>query len=356
MHYRMAIYSLMEQKLGVDFYFGDGRPGDIQKINYDYLKNFKYELRNIVLKEPVYWQKGAISLAFKPYDVYITPGDIWCITTWITSLLCRMRGKRVYFWTHGWYGKERLFKKIIKKIFFKIPNGCFLYGEYAKLLMLKNGYRKEKLSVIYNSLNYDVQCKLRNQLKRTFVFHDYFGNSNQTLLFIGRLTKIKRLELLILAVSELKKQGREFNLILIGDGLMKTELELLTQREKIENNVWFYGECYDEKELSNIIYNSDLCVSPGNVGLTAIHVMSFGIPVITHNNFPYQMPEFEAILPGKTGDFFEFGNLTSLVNTLKGWFDRGYDKYEIQNNCYRIIDEKYNPYRQIEIINKVVNS
>lgn len=166
----------------------------------------------------------------------------------------------------GWYGKERLFKKIIKKIFFKIPNGCFLYGEYAKLLMLKNGYRKEKLSVIYNSLNYDVQCKLRNQLKRTFVFHDYFGNSNQTLLFIGRLTKIKRLELLILAVSELKKQGREFNLILIGDGLMKTELELLTQREKIENNVWFYGECYDEKELSNIIYNSDLCVSPGNVG------------------------------------------------------------------------------------------
>jgi len=52
----------------------------------------------------------------------------------------------------------------------------------------------------------------------------------------------------------------------------------------------------------------------------------------------------------------EIDNLTSLVNTLKGWFDRGYDKYEIQNNCYRIIDEKYNPYRQIEIINKVVNS
>lgn len=354
-HYRMAIYLLMEQKLNVDFYFGDCRPGDIKKIEKGSLNNCKNELKNFVLKEPVYWQIGAISLAFKPYDVYLTPGDIWCISTWIVSLLCRIRGKKVYFWTHGWYGKENYLTKIIKKIFLRIPNGCFLYGEYAKQLMIANGFRDEKLSVIYNSLNYEEQYKLRGKLDNSLTLFNHFGNINQTLLFIGRLTKVKKLELLILAISELKKQGRNFNLVLIGDGEMKAELEQLTLKENINENVWFYGECYDEKELSDIIYNSDLCISPGNVGLTAIHAMSFGTPVITHNNFPYQMPEFEAVLPGKTGDFFEYDNLESLVNTIKRWFDKGHDRSEIRNNCYRIIDEKYNPFKQIEVIKNAIN-
>ena len=44
-------------------------------------------------------------------------------------------------------------------------------------------------------------------------------------------------------------------------------------------------------------------VSPGNVGLTAIHSLSYGTPVLTHNNFNNQMPEVESIQPGFNGYF-----------------------------------------------------
>lgn len=74
-------------------------------------------------------------------------------------------------------------------------------------------------------------------------------------------------------------------------------------RERVDKNVWFYGSCYDEQTNAELIYNADMCVAPGNVGLTAIHAMTFGCPVITHSDFKWQMPEFEAIHPGKTGDF-----------------------------------------------------
>lgn len=57
---------------------------------------------------------------------------------------------------------------------------------------------------------------------------------------------------------------------------------------------------------AEFIYNADLCVSPGNVGLTAMHSLVFGCPVITHNCFEWQMPEFEAIQPGITGDFLRW--------------------------------------------------
>ena len=72
----------------------------------------------------------------------------------------------------------------------------------------------------------------------------------------------------------------------------------------MEGNCIFYGATYDEKELSKLIYMSDLTVSPGNIGLTAIHSLSYGTPVCSHSNFNNQMPESEAIINFENGFFF----------------------------------------------------
>ena len=49
---------------------------------------------------------------------------------------------------------------------------------------------------------------------------------------------------------------------------------------------------------------SDLTVSPGNIGLTAIHSLSYGTPVCSHSNFNNQMPESEAIINFEKWFFF----------------------------------------------------
>lgn len=48
-------------------------------------------------------------------------------------------------------------------------------------------------------------------------------------------------------------------------------------RERVDKNVWFYGSCYDEQTNAELIYNADMCVAPGNVGLTAIHAMTLDV-------------------------------------------------------------------------------
>ena len=121
------------------------------------------------------------------------------------------------------------------------------------------------------------------------------------------------------------------------------------------NNEWFYGECYDEILISELIYNADLCVSPGNVGLTVIHSLSFGTPVITHNNFSNQMPEFEAIEQGVTGDFFEENSIESLEQIITKWLSFNPSKTEeMINRCYEIVDIKYNPNYQMSILSNVL--
>lgn len=160
--------------------------------------------------------------------------------------------------------------------------------------------------------------------------------------------------MILRAMSLLHDKGIKVNMTYVGDGPKKVELEALAKEQGLQENVWFYGPCYDEKQIAQIIYNADLCVSPGDVGLTAMHAMTFGTPVISHNNFCHQMPEFEAIEEGKTGAFFEEDNEESLADSIQAWLTNRLNRDQIRQNCYNIIDNKYNPHLQVEMIQKVI--
>ena len=149
-------------------------------------------------------------------------------------------------------------------------------------------------------------------------------------------------------------RNQPLNLIFIGKGEEQEKLQKMVDNLNIESYVWFYGASYDEKELSNLIYNADICVAPGNVGLTAIHSLVYGCPVITHDNFKEQMPEFEAIQKNVTGDFFKQGDVNSLYNVVHSWIKNHTNREDIRKMAYREIDLNWNPYVQLQVINEML--
>ena len=355
-HYRKGIFLLMEEELNCDFYFGD-KMADVKKLDYVLLRNFRKELSSKKIFAAIYWQPGAIQLIFKKqYSKYILLGEYYCFSTWLILILKYFTRKKVYLWSHGCYGNEGFLKRFIKKIFFNLSDGLFLYGNYARDLMVEEGYNRKMLHVIFNSLDYSKQIEVREKLNKNSVFEDHFNNDFPNLVFIGRLTKVKKLRLLLLAQRQLFDSGFNCNVLYIGDGDQKTELITLSNELGLNNNIWFYGNSYSEDVIGNFIYNADVCISPGNVGLTAIHSMVYGTPVITHGNFTNQMPEFEAIIRGKTGDFFIENELNSLTLKIKEWFSINKDnREEIRNFCFSQIDNYYNPNFQIDKIKKILN-
>ncbi|TDD76989.1 glycosyltransferase [Flavobacterium caseinilyticum] len=352
-HYRTAIFTLLDKELEVDFYFGNKMDG-IKKMDYTLLSNFKRELTNVKLFSTIYWQRGAVSLFFKNYTQYVILGEYYCLSTWCMLLLSKFSNKKIYLWTHGWYGNESFIKKVVKKVFFNLSDGLFLYGDYAKKLMIKEGFRAENLHVIYNSLNYSNQLSVREKLHKTDIYSNYFKNDYPILIFIGRLSRGKKLEQLINAFKYLKEDGILINLVFVGTG---TEDERLREKTKSMNNsVWFYGSCYDEEKIGELIYNAAICISPGNVGLTAMHSLVYGTPVITHSDFSSQMPEFEAINENVSGTFFIKDNETDLANKIKAWFSESKEREKTRLDCFQIIDEKYNPRFQLEVIKRVLTN
>jgi len=358
--YRLFVWEKMNGIDGFEFDFFLENENNLNNIKYipksilD--ESFSwYKVKNRYYKGICFWQTNVFKTAFKKYDALIMSGNMRCFSTWLTALTARLMGKRVYFWSHGIYGKESPVLLLLKRIFFSIPNGNFFYGEKALERALNLGFDENKNHVIYNSLDYDTHKSKRNKLVFSNVYKNHFENDNAVLLFIGRLTPQKKLNQFLEAVKNIETDQQNINIVFIGDGTQKENLE--NQAGSLDLNTWFYGECYSEDELSNLIYEADICISPGNVGLTVIHSLSYGTPVITHSDFAFQMPEAEAILPKINGDFFIRDSVSDLSKTIADWLSNDtLSRNQIRENCYRIIDDKYNPYFQANLIKDVISN
>lgn len=356
--YRGPIYELMDREFDVDWYFCGNAKRPLKLYDYSLLKKCDLSLKEEKVIGPIVKFKGIKRIPFVDYDYVICPLGIRNLSLWWLTSSRRKNngGAKVLFWAHGWYGSEHGFQAFLKKTFIKRFDGMLLYGEYAKAMLQQKGFDGSIIHVLYNSLDYDTQLNIRKCLRTSLIYQEHFNNKNRNIVFIGRLIEDKKFSLLIEAVVKLKKSGFFVNVTFIGDGEERACMEKLVKEKGIEKQVWFYGACYDEQINAELIYNADLCVSPGKIGLTAIHVLMFGCPAITCDDFTVRAPEFEAIKPGVTGDFFKADDSNSLADIIRKWLtDHTDDREAIRNNCFNEIDKKWNTHYQIKVLKDVFN-
>ncbi|MBQ2210720.1 MAG: glycosyltransferase [Prevotella sp.] len=354
-HYRLPIFTKMAEEFSCSFFLGDKLDTEIKTFEYSNLPGFKKELTNIFFHN-FYWQSGSVKLIFLPYKYYILDGEPYCLSSWIILLLAKLCGKETIAWTHGWYGRESVIKKVIKKVFYKLHSRLLIYSDYAIRLMEDVGIPSEKMFCIANSLDSYKEKGIRDTLQVTDIYQQHFHNESPTIIYCGRIQKRKKLEILIDCIEQLKAEGHRVNVIMVGEDVDNVNIEAYAEEHRVGGQVWMYGPCYDDNILAELFYNASVCVSPGNVGLTAIHSLSFGCPVITHGDFPYQMPEFEAIKPGVTGDFYERGSITDLKNKIKKWITiSAPEREKTRMEAFKEIDTKWNIDYQINILKKVLS-
>lgn len=349
-HYRLFIFKKINEQFEADFYFGNLPNSSIKKLDYKALRSFKREFVTIKLHS-FYWYKDSIALIFKPYDKYVLTGDPYILSNWIILILAKIFNKKTILWTHGWYGRESKIKKIIKKMYFGLATKILLYNEKSKFLMLNEGFQENKLIPIYNSLDYDKQKVIRDSLQKQNIYFNYFKNDSPVLIYIGRIQKSKKIHLLLESIYKFKIQGIIYNLIIVGGCSDDLSINEIIDNLGVKSQVWLYGPSYDEEKNAELIFNANLCVSPGNVGLTAIHSLMYGTPVLTHNNFQNQGPEWECIIEGVNGGFFNENDVNDLMGKINYYIQHPINKEE----CYKVIEQKWNPHNQMNILKEVLN-
>ena len=317
-------------------------------------KDKLHNIKNVLINKNIIWQRGIINIILnQEFDSVILLGDMKILSNWIAILLCKLRGKKISLWTHGVYGNENFFKMQLRIFFLSLADQIFLYENRAKNILLKKGFSENKLKVVYNSINLDEQTKAYKKHLTSINKNEH--NKIFNIIFFGRLTRIKRVDILINALTKLNSKDLSYKLSIIGDGPEKNNLLKIVKSLNAEKYISFYNATYTEDEIAKFFLNSDLLVSPGNVGLNAVHSLSYGTPVITHNKFENQMPEHEIIIESFNGLFFEYNNQESLAYKIQHWFSNHHNKRSREELRNQLI-KTYNPKFQTEIFENSLNN
>jgi glycosyltransferase involved in cell wall biosynthesis len=357
-HYRKALYEDLMHREECEFWLVAPAQAIEQLETIPYPNGWRWiDAPQRKLLGNISWQWGAIKAGFsRQFDTIIIMAIPHNLGNWGCALAARLTGKRLLLWTHGYSSKKHGLKRLLHKSLYRLAHGFLLYGHTGKCRCINAGFSPDRCHVIYNSLDLEQQKYERNRLRESDIVRtreEFFGDARIPMMTcITRMRPMRRLHILLEAHKLLLDRGLDVGMLLIGDGPIQSTLEAQADRLGIRNRIIFYGACYEEETLARLLSACDVCVSPGNIGLTAMHSLVYGVPVITHDDLQQQAPESEAIIPGKTGDFFRIDDPIDLADVLQRWLTKHSAKRKIQENCKTILDRFYTPQLQAELITR----
>ena len=134
------------------------------------------------------------------------------------------------------------------------------------------------------------------------------------ILYLGRLDKLKGIDILIQAFSKLPKELNQYKLIIAGKKTAyQKELEEIIKKEKIEDKVIFKG-FVEEKDKISMYHDASLFVNPvkymGGVSITVFESLLSQTPIIV-------TPESgELVKKIGAGSLVEYGDINSLKDEI----------------------------------------
>ncbi len=357
-HYREPVLRALFASTDYDYWMVGDRvdPNDtgIRSAQIIDHPHFVYARSHFVKKRYLF-QEGVLRFALrKDIDAIIYLADAQFVTTWFSTILARLTGKKVYFWTHGWTARESGLKDFVRSVFYRLAgDGLLLYGVRARNMAIEKGFDPRRVYVIYNSLDYDLCRQVRQAITPAdlaAVRQEHFANPNlPTIICSSRLVKERCLDLLLDALGILKERGCLVNAIIVGAGPEKNALE--DKAGAMNLPVKFIGACYDEKVLAGLFMAANITVVPSYLGLTAIHSLGYGTPVITNDNPDLHGPEWEAVQPGLTGDLYRNGDVADLAEKISHWVHLDPTvQGEMRARCIQAVELHYTPQVQRSLI------
>lgn len=339
-HYRTSLFQMLVDSDKVDVNVVGGSDNSIVKgIEAEINGKIKSCLINKKIKirgHTFIWQRGLFRLIKekKPTVVVLTGVDPHLTSNLALALLKNFYHVKIIWWGHATIYKHGKWGQKFRKFFFGLGDGVMTYSceSSSSLRMLID--KKIPIIAIKNCINVDEYGF--NQKVMPDQKHD---SSSFTILFSGRLTREKRVDILIRAIDILNKKNIGIKGVIIGDGKEYQNAENLAKTLGVDNIIKFVGAKYKTDTIP-YFRQSDIFVLPGKVGLSIIHGLSYGLPVITSDKAEIHSPEFEIISKDKNGDLFSGFDAEDLAVKILLWRNRiELNREAIKKICINSIKE-----------------
>jgi glycosyltransferase involved in cell wall biosynthesis len=230
----------------------------------------------------VFFSLDCFKLFFKRFDV-IDVDHMPFFPLYTVWLVCLIRHKKMFAtWHEVWgaeYWREYLggykgkIGGLIEQLSVRLPNTIVSNSQHTtSQLNQKLQYNKPVTTI---TCGLDFQSIVSAQPK----------GINNDILYAGRLLHNKRVDLILLAVAELKKSGQEINCIIVGEGPEKSYLKKLAHTLGITRQVKFHNFYEKDSDIYGLMKASKVLALPSEregFGMVAIEANACGTPVVTN--------------------------------------------------------------------------
>lgn len=307
--YRVELFKALaaSPRLDVTFSYGLAKEGSALKDVRDVPGIEVLSVRNNYLfGGSVTLQRGLLKhLGAHRWDAMVASLDPRLAYNLLAFVKARWQGTRFIWWGHGIRPRGR-FANIYRRLAM-MADAVILYSEEGRKKLEEKGVPSDRLFVAWNSIDTATIDRLRSS--------DWSGRNR--VLTIGRLSPEKKVDLLVEAFAKcLPSLSEDVRLSIVGEGNEKEVLVAKARDLGIGSRVDWHGAIYRHEELAPIFNASCICVGSGCVGLSAIHALAFGVPMLFADNEPHG-PEVEALIPGTNSASFAAGDPVSLAGALE---------------------------------------
>ena len=293
--------------------------------NYTYLlKGYKFYLRN-----NTYCINTGIKSFLKANnpEIVILAGGYNLPFVWQILFLKILFKYKVYFWSESHLHELRdynhvtlLFREAIRKTIFKFFDG-FLYSGKLSLEFIKK-YAKANARLIFLPNLVDSQkfkqasCFIDDEIN-TFKNELCVDQKRKILICPARITKVKGIKKFLELFSYYTNK-EYFQLIFVGDGDQKKELESYAEINKIDAKFLGYKE---EPEIIKLYSIADVFLLPSLSDpnpLSCIEALWAGLPLLISKhvgNYP------ETVLENENGFVFDYDDPNTLFSSLDFYKD-----------------------------------
>ena len=342
-HYRIPFFENFNKIYELDLF-----------AEHDLNKRYSFTIRhaeNQKILKFFTWQKNILKINFRKYDLVVFNVNPKFISTIFALIVCKLKSVKTIDYNHRRSSTSKSFFIIIRNLIVKIlTNGRIYYtkSEFDEEVNSNNIKLLRPASLGY--ANNSIDTKLISNFRK-----EYIPNKRFDFLFVGRLTSKANIQILIKALVFSKIN---YKVNILGNSQTNTKFfKNLADKYKVGERIIWHKFSSNEKVISNL-FNSCRCfVYPGEVGLSIIHSMAYGLPSIIHNNVIHHNPEHSAFTNKLNGLYFEENNersLSFMMDKLYSSSDKELENYS--KNSLKIISKDFSIDKMVMNFHNVIRN
>jgi len=239
-------------------YFGKGKNWDV---------GMYYRLRNFLKDRQI----DIVHIHNPGALVYAAVGAIWAGVPVIINS------------EHGYEYVVGGLKRYIEMLIRSCIDVTISVSEALSVHLFSGLFLRKKITVIHNGI--DTSVYEHNESSSHLSLRERFNFSKSDIIIgnVARLARIKNHRMLLETMKLIVKEVQAAKLLIVGDGILRNELEVYSRSIGISDNVFFWGEANNVPELLQLMDVFVLSSNAEGISMTILEAMASGKAVVATN-------------------------------------------------------------------------